>query len=195
MSTPQRFTFSSRGNIHAIWCVPKENYNNCDVNRYSHADLAEAFHVIPRGDLRLLRFATNLSTLPINDFYHSTGECSKYRKSLTYKVCDAVHTCPPQIARPVYVNASKFLPIYVLARSGVDRALLYLNLDVTSKSSGAQLYVFLVYQVIVPICYLVLNKHIHVIADAMCRLSELCLNKIKCSLKTTGVSSRGLNST
>ena len=30
MSTPQRCTFSSRGNIYAIWCVPNENYNNCD---------------------------------------------------------------------------------------------------------------------------------------------------------------------
>ena len=87
--------------------------------------------LIPQGDLRLLRFATNLSTLPTNDFYDSTGEFSKYRKSLTYKVCDAVHTRPPQIARPVYVNVSKCLPIYVLARYGVDKAL---QCDVRSES-------------------------------------------------------------
>ena len=127
VSTPQRFTFSSRENIHA----PSDVYQRKTttivtsyVKRHSILArwLAEAFHVIPWGDLRLLRFATNLSTLPINDFYDSTGERSKYRKSLTYKVCDAVHTRPPHIARPVYVNVSKFLPIYVLVRYGVDRA-------------------------------------------------------------------------
>ena len=42
----------------------------------------EAFYVIP------LRLATNLSTLPTSDFKDSTGEFSKYRKTLTYKVCD-----------------------------------------------------------------------------------------------------------
>ena len=29
VSTPEICTFSSRGNIHAIWCVPKKNYNYC----------------------------------------------------------------------------------------------------------------------------------------------------------------------
>ena len=56
--------------------------------------MAEAFF---GGDLR---FATS-------DFYDSTGEFSKYRKALTYKICDAVHTRPPWIARPVYVKCEQ----------------------------------------------------------------------------------------
>ena len=111
-----RHLVCTKGKLQQLWRYTSRR--NSILARW----LAEAFHVIPRGDLRLLRFATNLSTLPINGFYDSTGECSKYRKSLTYKVCDAVHTRPPQIASIVYVNVSKFLPIYVLARSGGDRA-------------------------------------------------------------------------
>ena len=53
----------SREKIHAIWCVPKENYNNFDVIRqnvirYSHADWLKRFSEF------VLRLATNLSTLP-----------------------------------------------------------------------------------------------------------------------------------
>ena len=67
-----------------------------DVIRYPHADWLKRFS----GGTCVLRLATS-------DFYDSTVEFSKYRKTLTYKVCDAVHTCPPQIARPVYVKCEQ----------------------------------------------------------------------------------------
>ena len=49
VSTPQRCTFFSRGTIHAIWCVPKENFTSATFPHlwYSHA---EAFFGIPLGD-------------------------------------------------------------------------------------------------------------------------------------------------
>jgi len=64
VSTPQRWSFSSRGNIYAIWCVPKENYNiRQDIIRYSHADRVKRFLEFLHGAY-VLRLATNLSTLP-----------------------------------------------------------------------------------------------------------------------------------
>ena len=111
MSTPQRFRFSSRGNIHTIWCVPKENYNNCDVIRqdvirYSHADWLKRFL---RNSSRRLTFCDLRRTCP-----HYRLAISKIRQKnfqniarLTYKVCDAIHTCPPQVARPVYVECEQ----------------------------------------------------------------------------------------
>ena len=39
-----------------------------------------------------------------SDFKDSTGEFSKYRKTLTHKFCKAIHTRPPQVARPIYVS-------------------------------------------------------------------------------------------
>ena len=50
------------------------------------------------------------STLSASDFKDSTGEFSKYRKILTYKACEAVHTRPPQVARPVYVKCQQMSP-------------------------------------------------------------------------------------
>ena len=41
VSTPQRCTFSSRGTIHAIWCVPKENYTSATFTHLAtHSILA-----------------------------------------------------------------------------------------------------------------------------------------------------------
>ena len=126
LSTPQIFTFSSRGRYTPSGVYQRKTTTIVTLYVKTSFDTCtligpDAFYVIPRGDLRL---ATCDEPVHITDydFKDSTGEFSKYRKTLTYKVCDAVHTCPPQIARPIYVNVSKYLPIYVLARYGVDRA-------------------------------------------------------------------------
>ena len=83
--------------------------------------------------------------LATSDFYDSTGEFSKYRKTLTYKICDAVHTCPPQIARPVYVKceqiSSDLRPGEVWCGQGISVSMMTFFIDVNNTVTSSFTYV------------------------------------------------------
>ena len=115
VSTQQRCTFSSRGNIYAVWCVPKEN--NCDVIRqdvirYSHADWLKRFS----GGLTFCDLRLAISKIQQENFQNIARLwLIRFARPST----PALH----RSQGPYMSNVSKYIPIYVLAMYGVDRAL------------------------------------------------------------------------